>query len=208
MENKIQTNHIYVRLFISYMSSNELENLMSQLHVDSQLNVLDVHNLGIKQFGTSKARWSYKEEQNFTRDGHERSRPLRDIDPNKTYDPPVYYVPKFGNFLLDDKDNYLTIPKIVTKESGLEFDNLTKNDLWAMFWLEHWGKQSYKRAFNGLIKNRPRRGGGGGLSNSMRRASLAIIIFAFSSFRARASLARRACASFLRSSRAPPRRWG
>ena len=43
---------------------------------------------------------------------------------------------------------------------------------------------------NSIISSGVSRGGGGGFSNSMRRASLAIIIFAFSSFRARASLAR------------------
>ena len=140
------------------MASNELENLMSQLHVDSQVN-MDVHTLGIQ---TTKGRtvWSYKEEKTHTRDGHLRHRPLSDDFLNRQYDPPIYYIPKFGEFLVDDMNNRLkTFQVPQTNIGSIKFESLTKEQVISLYFNEHWQKQRIKNTLNG---RRRRRGGGGG----------------------------------------------
>lgn len=165
-----------------YMSANELEDLMSQLNTDSQ-NAFNIHDLGI----TADGRWSYPEEEDYTRHGLERGY-YRGHGENRTFEPkplkkntdreysdPKPYIPSFGKFVVDDEPiakHY----KLPTKQVYYEYANrevihidtlwnmvreerksLTIEQVWALFWNEHWEKQALKKKLNNIRNSRNNR---------------------------------------------------
>ena len=133
------------------MSGNELENLMSQLHMNSEFNT-DIHDLGIQTFGT-RTTWSYKEEPEYTRDGHKRKKPLPITILQKKVDTPIPYVPKLNEFVIDDANNRHETFKIPMKGARMDFEVLTKKEIWIMFWFEHWRRTSITKAYYKLLEN-------------------------------------------------------
>ena len=134
------------------MSENELETLMSQLHVDSQLNV-DTNNLGIMTI-RGNTTWSYAKEKTHTRNGRLRPRPLNDSVLKYKFDKPVYYIPTFGEFLVDDFGNKLTTFQVVqTNVGSIKFESLTKEQVISLFWNEHWNYQTMKHIYFRLKEN-------------------------------------------------------
>jgi hypothetical protein len=154
MEIKTRKCHIYVRRFVRYMSSNELENLMSQLNVNSRLDT-HVDNLGIiGPIGTTRGKWSYADEKTHYRYGREREHELKDELLLRPYTPPIYYVPKFYEFVIDDKGRrYETFDVKKNKDGSIDFTQLNAEQLKIMFWYEHWKRKSITDAYFRLKQN-------------------------------------------------------
>jgi hypothetical protein len=160
------------------MSANELEDLMSQLNTDSQ-NAFDIHDLGITAQG-----WSYSQEEYYTRHGRERghwrghgenrefeAKPLKK-NYDRSYSAPKPYIPSIGEFVVDDQPNaeYYKLPtklnyydvqsrqmwEIDTLWNAVlkERQSLTIEQVWALFWNEHWQKQTLQKKFNNIRNSR------------------------------------------------------
>ena len=129
------------------MSANELEDLMSQLHVDSQLN-MHVDNLGIKSIGNGKMKWSYDEEKTHTRDGRERHPHLLDDELNRKFEHTYIYDPKFGVFLYGFDDKKINIPKLPRQNDIVQWNEIESSNVWkALFFNEHYQKQRFKKKY-------------------------------------------------------------
>ena len=132
------------------MSENELENLMSQLNVNSNFNT-NIDNLGVQTFG-SRTTWSYPEEKYYARDGFKRKKPLPDSMLEKPIETAKVYIPKFNEFVIDDtgkRYETFTIPK---KGARMDVEALSKNQLLIMFWNEHWKRTATTKAYYNLKK--------------------------------------------------------
>jgi hypothetical protein len=129
------------------MSANELEDLMSQLHVDSQLN-MHVDNLGIKPNENGEMRWSYDEEKTHTRDGRERHPHLSDDQLNRKIEHTYIYDPKFGDFLYDFDDKRINKPKLPKQNGIVQWNEIESSIVWkALFFNEHYQKQRFKKKY-------------------------------------------------------------
>jgi hypothetical protein len=159
------------------MSANELEDLMSRLNTDPE-NGFRTNDLGFKiNPKTKKVEPSYHQEQTHTRHGRVRGRrvngiftpmPMKDLsemDVSK-YEEQKPYHPVFGKFVVDDMGiPYSISEKFVLDENGLrklpptESEclrklNLTPENVWALFWNEHWEKQALKRRLYNILNSR------------------------------------------------------
>lgn len=186
MEIKTRRCDIYVHRFVRYMSANELENLMTQLNVNSTLNIDDNH-LGIQTI-QGRSDWSYKKEKTHYRDGSERKTPLNDKVLDKKYDPPIYYFPRLNEFVIDEFNNILkTFPMrdYMTTKGSIKWEKLTKEQVIVLFWNEHWKRKGVAKAYYNtknfvnrkapnLLKRRDDDDGtGGGNGGGMRQPSYA-----------------------------------
>ena len=141
---------IYVCLFVKHMSANELENLMSQLHTNSQMQ-FQTHNIGIKiDDDDDDKEWTYEElEKKYTRDGRLRgisknkqfiARELKELRKSKNQ---KYYIPDFGKFVVDEDGNELQKPVFKIVNDKVEWTNVQLDLHWkTLFWNEHWRCQA------------------------------------------------------------------
>jgi len=161
------------------MSANELEDLMSQLNTNSQ-NAFNIHDLGI----TPQGGWSYTREEFYTRHGRERGHwrghgENREFEPkpliknkDRSYSAPLPYIPSFGDFVVDDEPNAKEY-KLPTKQPYYDYRirdtientalwNLVRQErkslpidqVWALFWNEHWLRQALKKKLNNIRNSR------------------------------------------------------
>jgi len=127
---------------------------MSQLSTNSQLD-MHVNNLGvIGPIGTTRGKWSYADEKTHYRDGSERKHPLDDEVLKKPYKSPVYYKPKFNDFVIDDKGRrYETFQVKTNPDGSIDFTKLDIEKLKIMFWYEHWRRKGVTDAYYRLKQN-------------------------------------------------------
>lgn len=135
------------------MASNELEDLMSQLHVDSKLN-FNTKDLGIpvpQPNGTN--RMTKDVEKEYFRNGQKRRYPLPDNFKERAFDETAYYKPKFGLFCADDVGLYLPTLKVPIKDGRIDFKSLSKDQVISLFWNEHWKSKNMQDVYYRLKKN-------------------------------------------------------
>jgi len=157
------------------MSANELEDLMSRLNTDSQ-NESRTNDLGWKIGDNGQAKESYNQEQTHTRHGRLRGRKVNGVFtpmPMKAwsemdvseYQPEKPYHPVFGKFVVNDRGFACHIPKEFVLDEhgfrklppgfgGLQTIDWTLDNLWALFWNEHWEKQALKRRLYNILDSR------------------------------------------------------
>ena len=132
------------------MSANELENLMSQLHVQGELQI-DTRSLGAGPTNAAGYTWAYDKEQTKYRNGAERIKPLPD-----NYRPRVYAnsSPPYVPTLLPDLVDLDGKPLLVTKNIPLKADGhidtakIKDPELWkAMYFNEFYNRKGLGRKY-------------------------------------------------------------
>ena len=133
------------------MSANELENLMSQLHVQSELNI-DTKSLGTLPGMPNAAgyKWAYAGEQTHYRNGAERLKPLPDNYVPRVYEnaaPP--YVPTLLPGLVDLDGKSLLVKKIPKRSDGhIDTAAIKDPELWkAMYFNEFYNRKGLGRKY-------------------------------------------------------------
>jgi hypothetical protein len=167
LKRKSKPLRIYVCLFLKDMSANELEELMSQLHADSKMQ-LGTHDLGLK-IGPdgNKLVESYRGEIKYTRNGRVRGKydtklgkfvekplDLEKIKINRNYKR-KYYVPKHeGVILVDEDGKELHFPYLVTDSKGqVKWENIQMTDEWkALFWAERYKAKALMNKYSSAKK--------------------------------------------------------
>ena len=156
-----------MRLCLKDMSANELEELMSQLHADSKMQ-LETHDLGLKISPDGKKLVeSYRGEIKYTRNGRLRGKynvelgkfvekplDLEKIKINRRYKR-TYYVPKHeGDILVDEDGNELTFPYLTTDAKGqVKWENIQMTDEWkALFWAERYKAKAIMNKYSSAKK--------------------------------------------------------
>ena len=138
------------------MSSNELENLMSQLQVnqvESQM-INDNIFLGAGQTNAAGYKWAYTNEKTHYRDGMPRKYPLKDDYSPKIYADTIPYVPKLEKGLVDLDGNPMYVFKVPTLSNGrINLPALDTRQWMSIFMNEYYKRQRMSHMYHS-IKNK------------------------------------------------------